>query len=147
LNHTTVSEVRQVLQHAGAGSERARLGDGGGGHMMSLIRPPLGREATVDVMMSLLQALSIQDPPLSTQAPPQAPARGGCEVVVCVCDVADTQSFMSASELGAVGQLVDYNPQLVDCSNVGGALNQALRRAKGTMVSIVSGCLRCLCLS
>lgn len=111
---------------------------------MSLIIPPLGREETVAVMMSLLQALSIQEPPLSTQAPPQAPGRSACEVVVCVCDIADTQLFMSASQQRVVGQLVDYHPQLVDCSNVGGALNQALRRAKGTLVSIVSGCLRCL---
>jgi hypothetical protein len=151
LNDTTVSEVRQVLQ-------QARLGAGGGGQMkslmipplrrpiMSLIIPPLGREATVAAMTSLLQALANQEPSLSTPEPKQAPAPGGWEVVVCVCDMAETQSFMSASELGVAGQLADYHAQLVDCSNVGGALNQALGRAAGTLVSIVSGCLRCLSL-
>ena len=130
LQDTTVAGVRGVLREADAGSERSRWGAGSGGQRMSLVIPPLGPQATAHVTLSLLQALHAQEPP-------EGGTGVGWEVVVCVCDT-DSDEWLSAL-LRRESRVI---AERVDCSNVGAALNRALRRASGTVVSHVSGCLR-----
>ena len=103
--------------------------------VMSVVIPPLveHNQSVAAVAFSVHQALLAQDQ-----------GQGQWELVVCACEaagVAALSAALTASAASAAGG-EQVRAVEVDCSNVGKAMNAALRATSGALVAFASGCLR-----
>ena len=108
--------------------------------VMSVVIPPLveHNQSVAAVALSVHQALLAQDE-----------GQGQWELVVCACEaagVAALSAVLTASAADASTPAAAGGGQVraveVDCSNVGKAMNAALRATSGVLVAFASGCLR-----
>ena len=111
--------------------------------VMSVVIPPLveHNQSVAAVAFSVHQALLAQDQ-----------GQGQWELVVCACEAAGVAALSAAltasaaSAAGARTRAAAGGGQVraveVDCSNVGKAMNAALRATSGALVAFASGCLR-----
>ena len=138
LQPTSVAQVRGILQADDADEiSQGRAGESGDlGRMMSFIIPPLPdhERSAAAVAISLTTSLRGQQIDAESWAG-QGPS---WEVVVCVCD-AESASALTFLLQGLPGRVVT---EVSDCTNTGAALNGALRRVQGSVVAVVSGCVR-----
>ena len=106
--------------------------------VMSVVIPPLveHNQSVAAVAFSVHQALLAQDQ-----------GQGQWELVVCACEAAGVAALSAAlAAAGARTRAAAGGGQVraveVDCSNVGKAMNAALRATSGALVAFASGCLR-----